>query len=58
MGDIHHGQSKLLLNASDILADLPAQFGIKIGEWFVEKQNLRLQNQGASDGNPLLLTAR
>jgi hypothetical protein len=31
---------------------------IKIGEWFIQEQQFRLPDQGMSDQDPLLLTAR
>ena len=58
MGDIGHCQAEPLLQLADILAHAAAQFGIEIGQRFVEQQHIGFQHQRARHRNALLLPAR
>ena len=57
VGDVDRRQREALLQLADFLPDLAAQLGVEVGEGFVEQQDGRFQDQGAGDGDPLLLSA-
>ena len=58
MGDINCRETKALLQLTDFCPDTATQSGIKVGEWLVEKQNLRFENESPGDGDTLLMTSR
>ena len=45
------------MQARDLDPHLDAQFGIEVGERFVEQEHLRLAHDGAADGDALALAA-
>ncbi|TPM44090.1 hypothetical protein FJ964_19430 [Mesorhizobium sp. B2-3-2] len=57
VGDVGHGQLQLLLEIADLFAHAPAQLGVEVRQRLVEQQDLRFQNDGAGDGDALLLAA-
>ena len=57
MGDIDGGQAQPLLDLADLFADMAAQFRIEVRERLIEKQHLGFQDDGAGDGDALLLAA-
>ena len=46
------------MELGDLDAHLHAQFGVEVGERFVEQEDLRLAHDGAADGDALALAAR
>ena len=57
MRDVDHGQRQVLLQGADLLTHPPTQLGVQIRQRLVEQQHLRLQHDGAGDGDALLLAA-
>ena len=57
MGDEDHGAA-FFGEGADHLEHLPDQFRVEGGSRFVEEHQFRLHGQGASDRDPLLLSAR
>ena len=57
VGDVDRRDAEAALQGADILAQLLAQFGVEIGERLVEKQDVRLDDERASERDALLLTA-
>ena len=55
---IGHREPQPLLQRSDLLAHLPAQARVQIGQRLVEQQDRRFQHQRPGQRNPLLLAAR
>ena len=55
--DIDGGESELLADAADLGAHLETQLGVEVGERFVEKEAARTDDQGAGQGDALLLSA-
>ena len=57
MRDVNGGDAKLALDAANLGAQFDANFCVEGGERFVEKKQLRLNGDGASEGDALLLPA-
>ncbi len=57
MGYVDHGGFELLLKAGNFIAHLASQFGVEIGERFVQQKDIRLTNHGPAHGHPLPLPA-
>ena len=55
--DVHERHSEPLLQRAQLPAQLNAKLGVEIGQRLVEQQDLRLQDERASDGDALLLSA-
>ena len=49
------GERQALLQFPDFFAQMSAQFGIQIGKRLIQQQDLGFENQGAGNGNALLL---
>ena len=49
--------AKALLQLADFFAHAAAQVGIEVGEWLIEKQHFRLQDERTREGDALLLPA-
>ena len=58
MGHVDRGDAERLLKLADFAAHLDAQLRVEIGERLVEQQHLRLDDEGAGDGDALQLAAR
>ena len=58
MGDVDHRGAKRLVQPHQLDPHVGPQGGIKVGQGFVEQEDLRLAHDGAADGNPLALAAR
>ena len=56
MGDINRGDTNILLQVANEKPHLFAQFGIEVGQWFIEQQDTRLYDQCPGQRYPLLLT--
>ncbi len=57
MGDVDHGDPERALQVADLPAHLLAQLGVEIGERLVHEAHRGLGDDGASEGDPLLLPA-
>ncbi|CAM5743620.1 hypothetical protein SHIRM173S_05177 [Streptomyces hirsutus] len=57
MRDVHEGDADLGLDAFELQLHLTAQFQVEGAERLVEQQYLRVVDQGAGHGDPLLLAA-
>ena len=57
MGHIDEGDAKLILHADQLVLHFLPEFQIQGAQWFVQKQDLRLVDDGPGDGDPLLLPA-
>ncbi len=56
--DVHDRQRQPLLQVADLLAHLPAQPRVEIGQRFVEEQHAGFEHERARDRHALLLPAR
>ena len=56
VGDINRGDTNILLQVANEKPHLLAQFGIEVGQWFIEQQDTRLYDQCPGQRYPLLLT--
>ena len=57
VGYVDHRRADFLVQARDFDPHLDPQFGVEIGEWFVEQEHLGATDNRATNGNPLALTA-
>ncbi len=57
MGDKHERCTGVAIEGKKELYDLLTGFFVEVASRFVSKQNLRLMNEGARDGDALLLSA-
>ena len=57
VGDEECGDAEALLQVADLLAQALAEVLVEAGEGLVEQQNLRLEDEGAGEGDALLLAA-
>ena len=56
MRDVNHGSVQLLVQLGDLQTHFNPQLCVKVGQWFVEKKNFRIADNGATDGDALSLT--
>jgi hypothetical protein len=56
--NVNHGRLEPLMELGDLGSHLHPHLGVKVGERLVEKENFRLAHNGASDRDPLPLSAR
>ena len=57
MGHIYGGDAHLLLDPLDGVPHLHPQLGVQVGQGFVHKQHLRVDDNGSGQGHTLLLAA-
>jgi hypothetical protein len=57
VGHINGGEPGLFADAPDFGAHLQAEFGVEIGQRFIEQQALGMDHQGPGQSHPLLLSA-
>ena len=57
MCDHDRRDAEALLQAAQFIADLEAKFRVKVGERFVQQQDVRPNGNGSGDSHSLLLTA-
>ena len=57
MGDVDSGEAGFLDDAADFGAHFGAELGVEIGEGFVEEKCLGADDEGAGEGDALLLAA-
>ena len=57
VGDVDAGDAGGALGASDFIAHLEAEFGVEVGEGLVEQEEVRVDGEGAGEGDALLLAA-
>ena len=57
MGNKNGGDAGFALNAADLLAGLKAKAGVQVAQGFVQQQHPGRLDQGAGDGDALLLAA-
>jgi hypothetical protein len=58
VGDIDHRRREPPMKPRDLAAHLDSQFGIQVGERFIEKKNLGLPDDRSPERDSLSLTAR
>ena len=58
MGDVDGGDADLALQALELDAHLLAQLGVEVGQGLVQEQQARGLDDGAGQGDALLLAAR
>ena len=58
MGNIDEGGFQLYVNFGKLGTHLSTELGVQVGKGLVEKEDLRIADYGASEGNTLTLTAR
>ena len=57
VGHVDRGDADLVLDALDDVAHLHAQLGVQVGKRLVHQQHVRLDDDGAGQGDALLLAA-
>ena len=57
VGDVDEGDGELALQALELLADLDAEEGVEGGEGFVEEEDTGADDEGAGEGDALLLAS-
>ena len=57
MGDINRCCSQFSLQLDDSLARARSEFGVKIAQRFIHQEHLWIARHGASEGDPLFLSA-
>ena len=57
MGDVDGGDAGFFADAADFGAHFEAEFGVEVGEGFVEEHTFWAEGDGAGEGDALLLTA-
>jgi hypothetical protein len=58
MGDVDCGEPGILADAPDLAAHLEAELGVEVGKGFVEEETTGPDDEGAGEGDALLLAAR
>ena len=57
VGHVDEGGFKLLVELADLRTGLNAKFGVKVGKWLVQQEDVRLTHDGTAKGHTLTLTA-
>lgn len=57
VGDIDGGDAGLGAESADLVAHLEAEFGVEVGEGLVEEEDIGADDEGAGEGDALLLAA-
>lgn len=57
VGDIDGGDAGGLADIADLVAEVVAEFGVEVGEGFVEQEDGGFDDDGACEGDALLLAA-
>src|SRR5262245_11389225 len=57
VGDVHGRDAQLLLERTDLGADLDADLRIQVRERLVQEQDVGVEDEGAGQGHPLLLAS-
>jgi hypothetical protein len=57
VGDVDGGEAELIADAADFAAHVEAEFGVEVGERFVEEETVWSDGEGSGEGDALLLTA-
>src|SRR5438105_287775 len=55
--DVERRVAERLVQASDLEAHLLPEVGVQVGQWLVQQEDLRLDDERPRDGHPLLLAA-
>ena len=58
VGDVHHGDPEVAVDAADLVLQLLAKAAVEGAEGLVHQDQVRLEHEGARDGHALLLAAR
>src|SRR5690606_29016740 len=56
--DVDGGRLEALVDLLDLRAHLDAELGVEVRQWLVEKEDLRVADDGAAHGDALALAAR
>ena len=57
MGDINGGKSHLLLDLPEFYSYIFTEFGVQVGQRFIQQKYFRIHDEGSGHGHTLLLSA-